>query len=145
MIIQYPLVGSRTSRCVKQRLTLRSFMMLSPQATSAVMYLGFPVFTIAVGLILAQVTIAVGLVGSQLAPPAITGMTHQLFGISFAVKKFLAVPRTVSTCPLFWQIGVPMPIVPSILPPEHVLEVCKPAFMSGAPEEQSKKVVQHEF
>src|SRR5690242_213624 len=97
--------------------------MSSPQATSADMYFGFPVLSIAVGLILAQVTTGVGLVGSQFIPPFITGMIHQALGIPFALKNVSALPRTVFTCPLFWQMGVPMPIVPSILPPEQLLAV----------------------
>src|ERR1044071_1901337 len=94
-----------------------------PHLTSAVMYLGLPVLSMTVGLIAAHVIIPVGLVGSQLPPPPITGMTHHFVGMPLLLKKVSAFPNTVLTCPLFWQIRVPMSIVPSIDPPEQVLAV----------------------
>src|SRR5678815_351714 len=106
------------------------------------MYLGLAVVTIAVGLILAKSTIFVGLVGSQLPPPAITGTVHHRFGLSVK-KKSSAVFITVLTWPLFWQIRLSIAILPFIELPVHSSAVVNPALMSGAPEEQSKYVVQH--
>jgi hypothetical protein len=87
----------------------------------------------------------VGFVGSQLPPPPITGTIHQVLGHPFAEKKSSADPKTVLTCPLFWQIRESIASVPFIELPLQLPAVSKPAFMSGAPDEQSKKVVQQAF
>src|SRR5580765_540525 len=100
----------------------------------------------AVTLLLAKSTTPVGLSGAQLPPPDSTGMINHLptlLGVS--KKKSWAEPITVFTWPLFWQIIEPMPIFPSMAEPEQVEAVVNPALMSGAPEEQSKNVVQQAF
>src|SRR5688572_27717752 len=140
---QYPLPGSRTSLCEEHRLSSGSFMSSGPHSTFACMYFGLPVVTKAVGLILAKFTIPVGLSGSQLPPPPRTGITHQRS--SLAVKNFSAACKTLFTCPLFWQIKLPRARFPASALPEQLPAVVNPALMSGAPEEQSKKVVQQAF
>src|SRR4026207_2145266 len=118
-------------------------MSCGPQTTFACMYLGLPVVTMSSGQILAKFTTPVGLSGSQLPPPLRTGTTHQRLGL--AVKKSLDSCKTLFTWPLFWQIILPRAMFPASALPEQLPAVWNPALMSGAPEEQSKKVVQQEF